>query len=291
MFKYLQNIYRLYEYWKKHPMASKNMNRTMSNFIRWQFGSRILNKPVVWSWIGDTKLIVETGMTGATMNIYCGLHEFYDMAFLLNFLRLEDTFVDIGANVGTYSILASGVIGAKSISIEPVPTTFKSLSRNIAVNGISNLVELNCFGVGSIDGTELVFIADQDTTNRVAPSAYTGKTVKVPIRSVDSLLFGLDSIMWKIDVEGFEEQVLSGANASLSNKNLKVIEIEGDSPLIREILIEKGFEICTYNPFTRELIKSKDKKDNHNWLYIRDFDFVLNRCKSASLLTINNVTF
>lgn len=230
-------------------------------------------------------------MTGATMNIYCGLHEFYDMAFLLNFLRPEDAFVDIGANVGTYSILASGVVGAKSISIEPVPTTFQSLSHNIAVNGISNLVDLNCCGVGSTDGTELIFIADQDTTNRVAPCDYTGKTVKVPIRSVDSLLSGIDSIMWKIDVEGFEEQVLSGANASLSNEKLKAIEIEGDSPLIREILMKKGFEICTYNPFTRELIKSNDKKESHNWLYVRDFDLVSNRCKSASEININDVVF
>ncbi len=59
-------------------------------------------------------------MTGATGNIYAGLHEFDDMAFFLHLLRPEDMFADVGSNIGSYTILASGVVGAKSVAFEPV---------------------------------------------------------------------------------------------------------------------------------------------------------------------------
>ncbi len=44
-------------------------------------------------------MVVEPGTTGATGNVYCGLHEFEDMALLLHILRKVDRFVDIGANI------------------------------------------------------------------------------------------------------------------------------------------------------------------------------------------------
>jgi hypothetical protein len=40
-------------------------------------------------------------------NIYAGLHEFGDMAFVLHFLRAGDLFADVGANIGSYTVLAS----------------------------------------------------------------------------------------------------------------------------------------------------------------------------------------
>jgi predicted RNA methylase len=70
-------------------------------------------------------------MTGATQKIYCSLQEFEDMALLLHVLRPGDLFVDVGANVGSYTILAAGVCGANVISIEPVPSTFTHLADNI----------------------------------------------------------------------------------------------------------------------------------------------------------------
>ena len=73
-------------------------------------------------------------MTGATGNIYAGLHEFNDMAFCLHLLRSGDLFVDVGANIGSYTVLASKVAGANSITLEPVPQTFERLKRNVNIN-------------------------------------------------------------------------------------------------------------------------------------------------------------
>jgi hypothetical protein len=68
-------------------------------------------------------------MACATGNIYTGLHEFEDMSFLLHFLRPADLFIDIGANVGAYTIFASGIVAATSISIEPISQIFEILKK------------------------------------------------------------------------------------------------------------------------------------------------------------------
>lgn len=106
-------------------------------------------------------------MTGATGNIYCRLHEYVDMRFVLDNLKPNDIFVDIGANVGTYTILASKVRGAKTISFEPDPQTARFLRRNIAVNGIASKVEAINAALGA-ESRVINFTVGLDTKNRVA---------------------------------------------------------------------------------------------------------------------------
>ena len=75
-------------------------------------------------------------------------HEFADMAFVLHFLRPGDLFADVGANVGSYTILAPGVVGCRTVAFEPDPVTAAALERNIALNRISERVETRKAAVG-----------------------------------------------------------------------------------------------------------------------------------------------
>jgi len=289
-FRKIKEFQNLYRYWQHHPVAARDLNGTVMRFLRWQLGSRLLRNPVVCPWIGKTRLVVENGMTGATMNLYCGLHEFFDMAFLLHVLRPDDCFVDVGANVGSYTVLASGVCGARSLSIEPIPSTFERLSVNIAVNALSDRVTAECCGVGETEG-KLAFICDHDTTNRVASEGYSGATMEVPIRTLNQLLSDFRAILWKVDVEGFEEAVLAGASEVLGSETLAAIEMEGDSPRIREVLESQGFRACSYDPFTREVRNADAEKNGHNNLWVRDLDLVRTRCKQALKMTVMGVEF
>eukprot|EP01034_Spumella_vulgaris_P002103 gene2103-2739_t len=74
----------------------------------------------------------------------------------MHYLRPEDTFVDVGANIGVYSVLASGITGAKSLSFEPIPSTFANLKRNINYNNLQDRSELYNLGVGDKEET-LIF--------------------------------------------------------------------------------------------------------------------------------------
>jgi hypothetical protein len=73
-----------------------------------------LQGETIFHWVGGQRLAIRHGMTGATQNIYVGLHEFADTMLPLHFLREGDLFLGIGANVGTYTVIASGVCRAKT---------------------------------------------------------------------------------------------------------------------------------------------------------------------------------
>jgi hypothetical protein len=99
--------------------------------------------------------------------------------------------------------------------------------------------------------------------------------------------------MLKIDVEGFEFNVLAGASKTLSNRNVLglIIELNGSgneygltNEEIHEKIINYGFASYSYNPFSRVLTELSDyNKNGGNTIYIRDVELVQIRCKSAPL--------
>jgi FkbM family methyltransferase len=237
-------------------------------------------------------------MAAATGNYYCGLMEFADMAFLLHFLREEDLFVDIGANIGSYTILASGEIGAKSIAVEPIPATFKSLQDNIQINRLSTKVQALNIGLSSTIG-KLKFTRSMDSVNHVATNTDTD-TIDVNIDTLDNILLSdISPSILKIDVEGFETEVLLGAKNTLKDDNLKaiIIELNGsgqrygyDEIKIHEMLLDYGFMIYSYDPFTRKLSIATEI-GNLNTIYLRDFQFVEKRVNSQRKISIGMKNF
>jgi hypothetical protein len=108
-----------------HPLGKRHPLKSLFRFMLWQLQSSLSPaKLIIKHYVAQVKFYAKKGLTGITGNIYTGLHEFSDMGFLLHFLRPQDTFFDVGANVGSYTLLASGVCKAKSVAIEPVRTTF-----------------------------------------------------------------------------------------------------------------------------------------------------------------------
>src|SRR5262249_8696404 len=110
-----------------HPLAHNKRIETLYRIAHSQINNP-LQSEIIFPWIANQKLVVQRGMMGATGNIYVGLIEFTDMMFLLHFLRRGDLFFDIGANVGTYTVLASGVCGAKTWAFEPDKDALKALN-------------------------------------------------------------------------------------------------------------------------------------------------------------------
>ena len=94
-----------------HPLNRGRRGAAMVRYLRWQVGARLLPGAALVPFVNETKLLATPGMTGVTGNIYCGLAEFDDMAFVLHMLRADDLFVDVGANVGAYALLAGGCPG------------------------------------------------------------------------------------------------------------------------------------------------------------------------------------
>lgn len=241
------------------------------------------------AFIQESKLIVKRGMTGDVGNIYYGLGEFEDMSFLLHLLREEDYFADIGANIGSYSILASSCCRASTIAFEPIPETFETLKLNVKINNIEKEVETLNIGLGSKSDV-LNFTLYKDATNHVVLNDNDGHhTIKIEVNRLDDVITRCP-ILIKLDVEGFESEVLKGAFNILSNPDLKaiVIELNGsgekfgfDDTDIVKSLQDLGFKPYKYLPFQKKLEELASANNATNTIFIRDFNFVLDRIANS----------
>jgi FkbM family methyltransferase len=290
----LEKLKRTFGFIFNHPLGKKQRLKSIFRFMYWQLQVSLSpNKYFVKTFIAPVKFYARKGLTGITGNIYTGLHEFNDMAFLLHVLRPDDTFFDIGANVGSYTLLASGICKAKSLTIEPVPATFQILENNITLNQLKNKVTLINAAAGDTEGL-LTFSSNEDTTNHVITETQVdSNTIEVPVVIIDELLDTGTPTLIKIDVEGFESRVLNGMKSLLANQTLKALIIEignnhaygFDDNYAHELLVSNNFMPFTYNPFTRGLTKLTDTKGD-NTIYCRDIDFVKNRLTTAQPINI-----
>lgn len=280
----------------RHPLNKDNKLSALRRFISWQIGSRLVPGAVAAPFVDSTKLLIDRGMTGATGNLYCGLHEFEDMSFVIKSLRKGDLFVDIGANVGSYTILASGVAGAHSISIEPHPVAFRKLTNNIRLNSLESLVSAQEHAIGATPSI-LRFTSDLDTVNHVVSSSgHSGEIIEVPVLPLDALLHERQPTVIKIDVEGFETEVLNGGKKTFSSPTLLavIMELNGsgqrygyDEDAIHRRMLEWGFETATYTPLERTLTATQTRrKTTGNTLYVRDIDALRERIYAAPFYTV-----
>jgi len=174
-------------------------------------------------------------------------------------LRLGGVFFDIGAHVGWFTLFAAKIVGpsGRVFSFEPAPDVYALLSEN--VHDLKNVRTLGC-GIGNIDG-DLEFAAHgtlptgsfveavTEINRRFAPDTPI-QNVKVDIHRIDTLLPQMKAPdLVKIDVEGFELNVLDGAKQLLTLQPALIIEIHppqlklsnGSEAAIFEILTCYGY--------------------------------------------------
>jgi FkbM family methyltransferase len=268
----------------RRPLNQGTRMKALSRFAAFQAGSRMAPGPIIAPFVGDSVLAVSHGMPGATFNVYAGLQDFEDMGFLLHVLRKNDLFIDVGSNVGTYTVLASAVVGARCIAFEPVPPTFRKLCRNIRLNDTSDLCELHNAGVASQEGA-LVFTSDDDCKNRVVNQAVapTQNTVSVPVNTLDAVVGNRLPTLIKIDVEGFELEVLRGGDRVFKTPSLHgvITELNGsgrdygyEDATVFAQLLEWGFLAYKYDPFSRNLRPVQESSGTGNTLFVRDISRV-----------------
>lgn len=300
--KPIKQIRDILLYIDHHPLAGRHKLKAYYKFISWQIHCRMTAAAIKVPFTEKTFLLVKKGMVGATGNIYTGLHEFEDMAFLLHFLNGEDLFLDIGANIGSYTILASGHTGAASIAFEPVPSTFYSLEKNIILNNLQHRVKAMQVGVGAKQ-ERLKFTTNMDSANHVSLQSEEGNKENI----VDTAMVTVDDVvaneicpaMLKIDVEGFETEVLKGMTKTLENKNLKavLIELNGcgerygyNENDIHDLFIKSGFKPYSYDPFERK-ISVLETYGKFNTLYLRDIGFIKGRISSSDKINLFSESF
>jgi FkbM family methyltransferase len=206
--------------------------------------------------IAEQGIRIESSMRdyiGKSLYLY-GVWEIHETRFMQQVLRPGDTFIDVGANVGYHTLIASRLVGDQGtvLSLEPAEATRAMLLRNLAINGTANVV-VEAAAVTDFEGVITLFepkSKDLHVLSSTIPSAQLSDArTEVTATTLDSCVTQhrlADPTMVKVDVEGAELAVFRGADRMLASDTAPVLMFEshGDRILpIHERLRGYGYSI------------------------------------------------
>jgi FkbM family methyltransferase len=170
-------------------------------------------------------------------------HERKITQILTNSLNNGDVFIDVGAHIGKYALIASkNIKNGRIIAIEPNPSTFLVLMKNIELNRVERLVDCINVALNDIDGTVKFYVnKKRSSTCSIVESANVAGYVDVRCLRLDTLIreLNLSRIDWLlIDVEGAEDRVLISGKNVLPIINNMIVEVHSKANLafIKDLL-------------------------------------------------------
>ncbi len=182
-----------------------------------------------------------------------GLFERSELQHAVRSLRPGDVAFDVGANVGLYSVAMAGAVGPRGrvVSVEPLSENIRMVERNLAQNGLSNVTCVRCAVSDSLGQAQLHMANDGAYASlfHVAENRATGRTLQVPLRTLDDIWdeLGRPTVrLVKIDIEGAELPALRGARALLTACRPQIL-LEANSEeavkALRAFLASIGYEL------------------------------------------------
>jgi FkbM family methyltransferase len=196
-----------------------------------------------------------------------------DEDFFISYLKKGDTVVDIGANIGTLTLLSASLVeeDGKVYSFEPNPRTYKYLLKNIKLNGFNNIGTF-CMALGDKTSVaELADLSSDDMNHILSDKSENIRTINIKLSRLDDLLTSsIKKInLLKIDVEGYELFVLKGAEKLLEKteciyyesweKHYTKFNYKTQDVMI--LLKEKGFKI--FRIVSKGYIHEVKESDNY----------------------------
>jgi FkbM family methyltransferase len=160
-----------------------------------------------------------------------GVYELGKTELLRRLLRDKMTFVDVGANKGDFTLLAAKLVGptGRVIAIEPEPRNYSLLCRSIEINGYRNIRTFP-LALSDSEGTARLRLGPVSGAHTLSPEPKIGdNTIPIETTTLDSLLArcGISAVdVIKIDVQGWELQVLRGANQTLRSNGAMLVLVD-----------------------------------------------------------------
>ena len=231
--------------------------RVLLRSVLWLVNKKTRRRPWTLAVYDDMKLRCYPDSIIALHVVQRGeFHDWDTAKFITEFLHEGDTFVDVGANIGLYTLPAAAK-KARVVAVEPSAKNRGRLEENLALNGLSS-VKIEACALGEIE-SEMAFCDD----DALAHVELAGDGPKVPVRRLDAILPEGEISLLKVDVEGFELAVFQGAEIAMRAGRLPVILFEMNHSYERYgvteaqifgFLRERGFQIARYEHDARRLV-------------------------------------
>jgi FkbM family methyltransferase len=161
-------------------------------------------------------------------------------------LKPGDTFVDVGAHVGWYTLLGCRLVGSlgKVFAFEPFMRNAELLKRTLFINDVAEIATVYNTAVGRTNRHGKLYLGEVTAENSMLPLGRNAKHRRVKVVSLDNVLPETTSVrLVKIDAEGSELEVLAGATDVLRRSpECQIIAELGQSHLLRGgISVESWF--------------------------------------------------
>lgn len=141
------------------------------------------------------------------------LREAEELAFIRQYLTGGGCFVDIGANVGYYALMAAHAGATQVLAAEPNPELVDRFAANITLNGHDQQITILPVAIGAADDTARLHLKQGDTGgSSIVRNVAADGAIDVPVRPLAALLaeHGVTAVdAMKIDVEGMEDRALA----------------------------------------------------------------------------------
>lgn len=248
-----------------HPANKHRRMRALASGALWQAYKRAVGKPIDIRVHGQLWFRCYPDSHDASRMVYfSGLPDPSEMIFMSRYLRPGDRFIDAGANVGIYTLLAAKIVGPSGhvIAFEPDPGVAERLMENVLRNDLAWVTIKSC-AVADTAGT-FAFTVGADTANTLCGLATSSPATRtVQTVTLDAEIKGEGYTMCKMDIEGAEFRALKGASTLLENATPPVWQLEltnrtlarfGSSVAeVQEWLRARGFDLWSYDHETNEL--------------------------------------
>ena len=210
-----------------HPANKGRRVRQLAVATRFQITSRVTHKPVKIPVGQHSRLWASLDSSSTILAAYARIPDYVEWCVWRRFLSRGDLFVDVGSNVGLYSVLAHE-LDVDIIAVEPHPDNVVRLRRNLELNGARAHVHESALSdtVGTIR-----FSADLDSENRMDEAG----ALVVQVDTFDRLIGDRAVAGVKIDVEGAERHVLAGASRALSEGRIGLLQVGVEPHGAREL--------------------------------------------------------
>ena len=214
-----------------HPSNRRARVRAIARAIAWQAFKYATGSYWDIRLTTNRALRCHPNSTSSSSVLYAHLFDYDEMHFLTRYLKTADNFLDVGANIGVYTLLASSVITQGIIhAFEPSALARSRLEENVRLNNLSNI---QIHPVAVLDRRCDVFLTcGLDCANHIVAAAVQ-KIEKVDAVPLEEEVGGIEFSAGKMDIEGSELLALQGAKSMLARQNPPVWVIESNKASLR----------------------------------------------------------
>jgi FkbM family methyltransferase len=270
----------------KLPTVGQRLPVALSRQVFWQVWRRTARRTIIVRMAAGHRLALPPWSHVAGLTLSVGFHEPREELFALAYLRTGEVAIDVGANIGVWSTLM-GSAGADVIAFEPGSRSRSDLVRTVGLNPGLDITVVPA-ALSDHPG-QMNLTLDLECSNHLVEEELSERAEPVEVITLDDYIDAhprLDIVFIKVDAEGFDLQVLQGAEKLLSTLKPSLMVETWGPPTVRNWLEKRGYRIYRYAFETRTLHEyPRHFCDQANILAVHDekVEHVRQRLKSAPL--------